>query len=144
MKCHAYLRNHVVYLPTMGKMAAGFYRGVEPVAVAPASNAEGLRNELQQSIVRGNPDVPMLLRKNIPPPVILKYAGVKSWSAFERGMLFWTMEDTSGAFQIVQQRKLPNGMWKADPQRVISFQAGASVEEVIDRMVAILQEAARA
>jgi hypothetical protein len=43
MHCHLYLRNHIVYIPTMGKMGKGFYRGVEPVAVVSASNTEALR-----------------------------------------------------------------------------------------------------
>jgi hypothetical protein len=38
MNCHLYLRRGNVYLPTMGKMDEGFYRGVEPVADVSASN----------------------------------------------------------------------------------------------------------
>ena len=46
MNCHIYLRNGAVYIPTMGKMDKGFYRGVEPVAVIPVSNTEALRQAL--------------------------------------------------------------------------------------------------
>ena len=40
MNCEVelYLRKGVVYVPTMGKMDEGFYRGVEPVADVSASN----------------------------------------------------------------------------------------------------------
>jgi hypothetical protein len=65
-------------------MDEGFYRGVEPVAVVSASNTGELRQALRATIARGNPAVPILRRSEIPLPVLLKYAGVKSWSAFER------------------------------------------------------------
>ncbi len=121
-----YLRDGIVYLPTMGKMDKGFYRGVEPVTVLPASNGEELRQALRAMIARGNPDVPMLRRREWPPPVTLKYAKVKTWSAFERGLLFWTIEEKDCAFQIIGQRKRPDGMWSDDPEQMISFSIGYS------------------
>jgi hypothetical protein len=35
MNCHLYLRRGTVYLPTMGKMNEGFYRGVEQSPTSP-------------------------------------------------------------------------------------------------------------
>jgi hypothetical protein len=83
MNCELYLRNGTVYLPTMGKMDEGFYRGVEPVAVVAATNTDGVRQTLRATIARGNPVVPMLRRSEWQPPVLLKYAGVKTSSAFK-------------------------------------------------------------
>jgi hypothetical protein len=143
MNCHLYVRKDVMYLPTMGKMGEGFYRGVEPVAVVPASNTEGVRQALQVTIARGNPNVPMLKRSDRPAPILLKYAGVQSWSAFERGMLFWTIKDTEGNFKIASQRKQPDRIWRDDPEQTIDFPPGTAVGQVIDRMIAILQNAAR-
>jgi hypothetical protein len=143
MNCDIYLRNGTVYLPTMGKMDKGFYRGVEPVAVIAVSNTEALRQALQAVIARGNPSVPMLKRSEWPPPVLLKYAGVKAWSAFERGMQLWGMEEKDGIFQIAGQRKQPDRMWRDDPEQTIDFAPGTAVSQVIDRMIAILQNAAR-
>lgn len=143
MNCHIYLRKGAVYIPTLGKMGKGFYRGVEPVAVVSTSNTEALRQALAATIARGNPDVPTLLRREWPPPVLLKYAGVKSWSAFERGMLLWNIVEKDGIYQIAGNTKQPNGMWKEDPEQTIKFQAGTSADSVVDRMIAILQEAAR-
>jgi hypothetical protein len=143
MYCHLYLRNCTVYVPTMGKMGKGFYRGVEPVVVISASNAETLRQALAAAIARGNPDVPKLLRREWPPPVLLKYAGVKSWSAFERGMLLWNIVEKDGIYQIAGHTKQPNGMWKEDPEQTIKFPPGTSPDSVVDRMVAILEDAAR-
>lgn len=105
MNCDVYLRNHIVYIPAMGMMEKGFYRGVEPVAVVSASNTEQLEQALQTAIARGNPHVPMLMRRDRPPPILLKYANAKSWSAFERGMQFWTIEQKDGTFRIAGQQK---------------------------------------
>jgi hypothetical protein len=143
MDCELYLRNGTVYLPTMGKMAEGFYRGVEPVAVVPSSNIDGVRQALRATIARGNPIVPMLRRSEWKPPVLLKYAGVRSWSAFERGMSFWTIKSNDTSFQIAGQRKQLNGMWKDDPEQTVIFPSEATVDDVSERMITILRDAAR-
>jgi hypothetical protein len=127
----------------MGKMSKGFYRGVEPVAVVSISDVDSLRKALAAMIMRGNPTVPMLRRREWRPPILLKYAGVKSWSEFERGMLCWTIKKQDGIFQIAGQVKHPNRMWRDDPDQIVSFPPGTPADEVIERMVAILQDAAR-
>ncbi len=142
MNCHVYLRKGTLYLPTMGKMGEGFYRGVEPVTVASLSDTEELRQALRTTIARGNPTVPMLRRREIPPPVLLKYAGVKKWSEFERGMKFWKLEGVDGVFQILVEAKQPEGFWKPDLKQTITFPAGTNPDDVIDRMIAIVQNAA--
>src|ERR1700739_2642387 len=38
MYSHFYLRKSIVYVPTMGIMEKGFYRGIEPVAVVSVTN----------------------------------------------------------------------------------------------------------
>jgi hypothetical protein len=141
VNCHLYLRKAILYLPTMGKMDEGFYRGVEPVAAVPLSNSAEVQQALQTTIARGNPTVPMLRRREIPPPVLLKYAAVKSWSEFERGMKFWTIEQRNGIFQILREAQQPEGFWKPDPKQTITFPAGATPDDVIDRMIAILHDA---
>jgi hypothetical protein len=143
MNCHIYLRNGIVYLPTMGKMDKGFYRGVEPVAVVAASNTEALRRALEETIARGNPNVPILKRREWPPPILLEYAGVRSWSAFERGMSLWDIKEDAGFFMIESNSKRSNGMWKEDPDQTVKFPPETGVDRVIDRMIAVLQEAAR-
>lgn len=143
MNCHVYLRKGTVYVPTMGKMDKGFYRGVEPVAAVPVANTEGIREALRAAITRGNPIVPLLLRREWGPPIQLKYAGLKYWSDFERGMLFWTIKEKNEMFQIAGQRKQPDRMWRDDPEQTITFPPGTTADRVIDRMIAILWEAAR-
>ena len=80
-------------------------------------------------------------RDDWPPPVVLKYAGVKSWSAFERGLRVWDLKENDGIFQIVGNTRVSHG-WVEDPKQTIMSPSGTSVDHVIDRMVAILQDAA--
>jgi hypothetical protein len=140
MNCHLYLRGNTVYLPTMGKMGEGFYRGVEPVTVVSASDFDGVRKALRETIARGNPVVSILRRSEIPPPVLLKHAGVKNWSAFERGMMFWTIKEKNGAFQIAGQSKRADRGWRTDLDRTIDFPLNTTTDDVVDRMIAIVQE----
>jgi hypothetical protein len=35
---------------------------------------------------------------------LLKYASVKNWSAFERGIMFWTIKEEDGTFRIADQK----------------------------------------
>jgi hypothetical protein len=58
-------------------------------------------------------------------------------------MLFWDIKENNGAFRIASQRKQPDGMWRDDPGQIISFAAGATADDVIERMIAILQGAVR-
>jgi hypothetical protein len=81
-------------------------------------------------------------RDDWPPPVVLKYAGVKSWSAFERGLRVWDLKENDGIFQIAGNTRVSHG-WVEDRKQTIMFPSGTSVDHVIDRMVAILQDAAR-
>lgn len=142
VNCHLFLRKGTLYLPTMGKMEEGFYRAVEPVAVVSASNIEGVRQALRTTIARGNPIVPMLRRSEWQPPILLKYAGVKSWSAFERGMRFWTIESGGGIFRLAGLERQPDRNWKDDPAQTVTFPPGSTTDQVIDRMIEILQDAA--
>jgi hypothetical protein len=128
----------------MGRIDKGFYRGVEPVVAVSASNSDGLRRALAETIARGNPAVPKLPRGKWPAPIVLKYAGVKSWSAFERGMRLWSITENNGNFQIAEQKKQPDGMWRPDAAETIAFPAGSSADDVIERTISIVQSSARA
>lgn len=138
-----YLRKHVVLVPTTGKLDdEPVYREMEPVSVVPLSNTDGVRQALHSAIARGNPSAPRYTPGNFPPAVVLKYAGVRSWLAFARSTLFWGIQQTDGAFQIVGYRLHPKGYWQSDPQQKIKFPPGSTADEVIDRMISILQDAA--
>lgn len=140
-----YLRDGVVYVPTMARRKSEpVYTDIEPVSVVSLDSPEDVRRALLESIARKNiiipnPD-PRALRA---PPLILKYAGVKSWSAFFRNASTWNITEDDGVYKILCYRKHPKGYWQPDLGREIQFPAGTTADDVVDRMIAILQEAAQ-
>jgi len=139
MLYYFYLRKGVVYIPTPGMVEKGFYRDIEPVTVVPVSNTGALRQALRDTIARGNPIVPRLPRAQWPPPVTLKHAGVKTWGAFERGMSYWAIKEDNGVFRIVGHWKNDTKLWVEDPDKIETFAPGTTADEVIDRMITVLQ-----
>src|ERR1700751_4039882 len=109
MLYHSYLKNGVVYVPTVAKLQTGAYTDIEPVAVVPVANKEALRHAFMDVIARKNAIVPNPPKDDWPPPVLLKYAGVKTWSAFARGAATWSIDETDGKFQIIGYRDHPDG-----------------------------------
>jgi len=143
MLYHCYLKKSVVYVPTVVKLQTGAYVDVDPVAVIPVGDTQGLRRALVDTIARKNAIVPPPPKDNWPPPVLLKYAGVKTWSAFARGASQWSIKEDDGKYQIVGYRTHREGYWVQDPDQKTELPAGTTRDQVVDRMIAILQDAAR-
>jgi hypothetical protein len=139
---HFYLRNGIVFVPTTGLVERGPYRDMEPVVVAPVSNPDAVRQAIRAAISRGNPPAPTYPPGGHPQPVVIKYAGVKSWAAFARGTLPWGIDERDGTYQIIGYSHHPDG-WREDPEQKIDLPAGATIDDVIDRLITILREAAR-
>jgi hypothetical protein len=139
------LKNGIVYVPTNVKTEAGFYMRREPVAVVPAANTDALRHAFCDVMERGNQVVPTPRQGAFPPPVLPKYAGVKSWSAFMRGASEWAINEDNGNYDIVQYRKGPEGSqaWVADNENKTQFPAGTTRDQVIERMIQLIQSTAR-
>ena len=129
MRCHLYLRKGKVFIPTFGRVPGGPYRDIEPVTVVEVSDIDSLRQaSAGKSASR--------------PPVVLKHAGVRSWGAFARGATPWSIEEENGIFQIIGRQRTPGG-WVEDPEQTIDFPPGTTLDQAIDRMIAILQQTAR-
>jgi hypothetical protein len=143
MLSNCYLRKGNVYVPSVAKLGPAYYMDVEPVSVVPASNTEGVGRALRSAMVQGNPDIPAPARGHHPAPILPKYAGVKNWSAFARGTSTWSIKERDGNYEIAGHRKNPKGYWEEDPGQKIEFPPGTTVDTVIARMIAILQDAAR-
>ncbi len=134
-----YLREGVVYLPTLCETVDGIYKIREPVAVIPVSDTATLRQALLETAARGNPKIPSPPRGAQQIFVLPKYAGVKSMAAFYRNLQIWDVSDFNDIYKIVGQRPRPDRGWEDDPDNVITFPPGAKLGEVIDRAIAILQ-----
>ncbi len=141
---HAYLRNGIVYVPTVVRLKkGGAYMDVDPVAVEPVANAEGLRAAFSDAIQRKNIFVPNPPKNNWPRPILLKYSGAKTWSAFARNASMWSIDEENGVYSITAYKEHSDGYWVRDKNRKIEFSPGTPAGTVIDRMIAILQDAAR-
>jgi hypothetical protein len=141
MLWNLYLRNGTAYVPTVARTEAGFFLDTDPVEVVPAVNTEALRDAVKQAIARGNPRVPTPTRAAFPKPVVLKYAKVKSWSAFEKGCSNWTIVETNGLYQIKRGRKRPDRGWGDDPTQIEMLPPGTDIDEVAQRAVAAMKSA---
>jgi hypothetical protein len=143
MYCHLYLRKGIVFVPTSGKVHRGLHRDIEPVAVVAVSNTGAIHQALLGTINKGNPPASYYRPGDAPQPVVLKYAGVRTWAAFVRNALSWSVKEQDGTYQIVGYRTRRDGHWEEDLEQRTTFPRRSSLDEVIDRMIAILQEAAR-
>jgi hypothetical protein len=139
------LKNGIVYVPTNVKTEAGFYMRREPVAVIPAGNTDALRRAFRDVMERGNQIVPTPKRNAFPPPILPKYAGAKSWSAFMKGASEWAINEEKGNYDIVPYRKDPEGSqgWTADNEHRTQFPVGTTREQVIEQMIKLIQAAAQ-
>ena len=106
-----------MFVPTSGNVHPGLHRDIEPVAVVPVSNPDAIREALKATIARGNPPTPHYPRGSRPQPVVLKYADVKTWSAFARGMSSWSIKEKDESYQIVGYRMNRDGHWEEDPEQ---------------------------
>jgi hypothetical protein len=140
---HCYLRRGVVYLPTVALIDNGFYLDIEPVAVVSTSNTEALRRALHDVIARGNPPVPSMTREQRRDPLLPKYAGLKTWATFARDASLWSINEEAGIFQIIGYRDADTGGWEQDKDNIKSFPPNATDDQVIERMIAILQASAQ-
>ena len=138
-----YLKNGTVYLPAMVYQGTARYMEVEPVAVVPVADTVALRRALQSTISKPNDFVAPSIEDARKPAVVLKYSGDKSWRAFMRGTSPWEISEKEGKFRISGHRVHRKGYWEPDPDQMIHFPAETALDDVIDRMITILQEAAK-
>lgn len=141
-KC--YLRDDIVYVPTVARRKSEpIYTNIEPVAVVAVSSTEDLRRALLESIAKKNVVISDRDPKALSaPPLLPKYAGVKSLSEFYRNASTWSIIEDDGVYKILSYLKHPKGYWQPDPAHEIQFPARTTVDDVVDRMIAILQQAA--
>jgi hypothetical protein len=143
MLFHSYLKNGIVYVPTVAKLTTGAYLDIDPVAVESIANTVGLHRAFLDAIARKNAIISPPPKGKWPSPAVLKYAGTKSWPGFARDMSMWSIEENNGTYQITGYREHPDGYLAPDRSQTINFPAGTKVDTVIDRMIAILQRTAR-
>jgi len=144
MDLSIYLREGVVFLPTTGKIPRAYSVIGEPVDVVDASETAELKRAFHRAIARGNPTVPMPPLDDDPNDfALVKYAGVKTLAAFDRGLRIWRLSDHRGIYRIIGYKPRRDRGWEEDHSNIVTFTPGTPLDEVIDRAIAIDQEKAK-
>jgi hypothetical protein len=96
-----------ILVPYSVKTEDGFWLSVEPVETAHVNDEFSVCNAVRKITGLGVRVVPTPARAAFPKPIILKYAGSKTWSAFQR------------THELVALEEDANGQWRIEPwQRV--------------------------
>ena len=142
---NVYACNGKVVVPTLAQTEAGFYMEKEPVEVAAETDEAAIAAAIARAMSRGNPSIPTPPRgAKLPPPVVLRPAGVRSWAALERIARTWSIAEDHGRFRLVPQKRTPPRGWSEDESGALLLPAGSAPFDAARRMAALVAESARA
>jgi hypothetical protein len=142
------LYNGVVHIPTPYLVEEdGFFVDNRPLESVPVEQTEALRQAIMTAIERANPPISrdqaraLLHSKDDP---LLKATGARSWYVLDRQTTgLWSIDVKNGAYEIrVYQPIKPRG-WNEDKTKRVQFLPGTAVDDVIARLIAMIQERAR-
>lgn len=125
----------------------GFFFEGAPIESVPANQTLELRGAIVRAIKRGNPTISIDQYRSLSGnkhSVLLKATGARSWSVLDRQINgLWSVAEEDGLYAIrVKQPMQPRG-WHEDKTKRVEFPPGTPVDEVIDRLIAMIQECAR-
>jgi hypothetical protein len=143
---NTFVRKGMVYRPMWAKDTNGVYHAIEPVAVVPVTDTEGLRRLFRDGMAFGHPIVPAIpwQEQMKRPPVVLKYAGVKNRSTFQRDTFGVDINDMDGTYKVVMERRRRHRQgWEPDPDHTFILPPGSTLEDAIERAIQLVQEKSR-
>lgn len=136
-----YLRQGVVYVPTLGKIEGGPYRWVAPYSRCQFTEKATLRQLIEDRFRRGNP----ALEATSATANIFPYRGtvphVTSWSAFYRESRSWYLREHAGIYRM-QGTRPGKKSHEPDPDQLTIFAETTDVATVCDRLIETLEAAA--
>jgi hypothetical protein len=142
------LYNGTIYIPTSHIVERdGFFFEGAPLDSVPVEQTERLRQAILTATERGNPlisrDQARVLIHDKGSP-LLKATGARSWNALDRQTEgLWSLRGKNAVYEIrVNQPMEPRG-WHEDKTKRVEFPPDTPVEDVIDRLIAMIQECAR-
>jgi hypothetical protein len=148
MRVSPLLHKGVVHIPTSYRVGrGGFYYEHTPLESIPVEQTGRLRQAIMTAIERGNPPISraevraLSNGKNSP---MLAATGARSWDTLDRQMIgSWSITDRNGVYEIrVDQPMEPRG-WHEEKAKRVEFPPGTSIEDVIERLIAMIQERAQ-
>jgi hypothetical protein len=135
----------VVHIPTA--YFSGYFVNDTPLESVPAEQTARLRRAILAAVGRGNPPISrdqaqILLNSKDDP--LLRATGARSWYVLDRQTKgLWSIAEKDGVYQIrVDEPMQPRG-WHEDRTKRVEFPLGTPIEDVIARLIAMIQECAR-
>ena len=129
----------MVYVPTVAQTEAGYYLDIDPVNVICAADIENLSHAIKRVISIGNPKVVTPTRTAFPKPVVLNYARVSSWAAFEMDMECCEINESKGVYQIHKSQKDTLTGCENNPVKVISLPPNTGIDSVARSISTLVQ-----
>jgi hypothetical protein len=124
-----------VFVPTMAQTEAGFFLGIEPVAVLDEKDLDAIESAIVSAVKKGNPKIPTPGREEYKADVLLKHSGVKSLSTFARLARTWNLSRQRGAFLISPSRPAQHGGSEEDSSRQESLPDTLPLKEIARRLL---------
>lgn len=124
-----YIREGKVFIPTVARTDAGYFVDVDPVFVHPVQDRQAIMGSVRSVIAGGNPVIPAFSRESFPKPVVLRYAKVKSWRAFQALASAFQLCLTDSGYEIQPLRKAGPNHFEEDFERLVKLPPGITVDE---------------
>jgi len=142
------LHNGVVHIPTSYLVERkGFFFENSPLGSVPVEQTERLRQAILTAMGRGNPPISLSKFKSLSGSknsVLLRATGARSWYDLDRQIKgLWSMAEKDGVYKIRVKQPMETHGWHEDKTKRVEFPPGTPVDEVIERLIAMIQECAR-
>lgn len=141
MLSRIYLHKGRIFVPTVSKTDAGFFMETSPVTVIEARDASGTIRAIEAAIVAGNPATVAPRRADFPQPVVLQYAKVASWAAFEKSAVCWSIRLKESRYQVCPMRKSASKGWEDEPTRVETYATPQAAAQRVSELIAQISPA---
>lgn len=149
MRVSLRLYQGIIYIPTVHRVEGhGFLVMKAPIDAVSPEQAEGLREAIRAALARGNPsmsaDEARATLNDDRNSDTLRATQAKSWFALDRQTAgLWTLAEENGLYEIRVDEPLETRGWHEDETKRIRFPPGTSVDDVINRLIAMIQECAQ-
>ena len=147
---HISVRLHkgIVFIPTAYRVTRdGFFVTDAPLESVPVEQTERLRQAVLSAIERGNPPISRdeaRVRLNSKDDPLLQATGAQSWFALDRQTKgIWNLIEKNGIYEIRVGQPMETHGWHDDKSKRFRFPPGTPVDDVIDRLIAMIQACAQ-